>query len=127
MFWKIPKWCVCLIVLAGCENLNGLYSDAPSRPQTVALQAQRPAPGEITLLPQSLPVYGATDAADTGYNHRAMKPQKSGAKKYSCGSGKRCSNISSCEEARYLLKHCGLRRLDRDGDGVPCETICPGG
>ena len=53
-------------LLAGCENLNGLYSDAPSQPQTVALQAQRPAPGEMALLPQSLPVYDATDAVDTG-------------------------------------------------------------
>jgi prophage muMc02, nuclease len=30
------------------------------------LQAQRPAPGEMALLPQSLPVYDATDAVDTG-------------------------------------------------------------
>lgn len=117
----------CLFVLIGCENLNGFYSDAPSQPQTVALQAQRPAPGEMALSPQSLPVYDAPDAVDTGYSPRAIKPQQSAAKKkYRCGSSKRCSNISSCEEARYLLEHCGLKRLDRDGDGIPCERLCGG-
>jgi len=113
-------------LLTGCENLNGLYSDAPSQPQTVALQAQRPESGEISLSPQSLPVYDTPGVADTGYSSPATKPQKSGTKKYRCGSGKRCSNISSCEEARYLLKHCGLKRLDRDGDGIPCENLCGG-
>ena len=27
-------------------------------------------------------------------------------------------------EARFYLTQCGLARLDGDGDGVPCETIC---
>ena len=37
---------------------------------------------------------------------------------------KTCSKISSCAEARYLLTHCGYKRLDRDQDGIPCESIC---
>jgi hypothetical protein len=32
--------------------------------------------------------------------------------------------MSSCAEARFPLQSCGLTRLDGDGDGVPCETIC---
>ncbi len=50
-----------------------------------------------------------------------VKPSK---KRYSCGRKRYCSNISSCEEAYYLLEHCGLRRLDRDRDGIPCESLC---
>lgn len=37
---------------------------------------------------------------------------------------KRCKNIKTCDEARYLLKECGLTYLDNDGDGVPCESLC---
>nr|WP_255840606.1 excalibur calcium-binding domain-containing protein [Pseudomonas benzenivorans] len=32
--------------------------------------------------------------------------------------------MSSCEEAKFHLKSCGLNSLDRDGDGVPCENLC---
>lgn len=37
-----------------------------------------------------------------------------------------CTQMSSCEQAKQALK-CGNTRLDRDKDGVPCESICPGG
>jgi hypothetical protein len=32
--------------------------------------------------------------------------------------------MTSCEEARFYLEQCGAKRLDRDHDGIPCETIC---
>ena len=41
-----------------------------------------------------------------------------------CGSKKHCSQMSSCEEARYYLAQCGIKTLDGDGDGVPCEELC---
>lgn len=47
--------------------------------------------------------------------------------KYKCDKSKYCKHISSCEEAKFLLKQCGMKRLDRDKDGVPCENICSGG
>jgi hypothetical protein len=34
------------------------------------------------------------------------------------------SEMVSCAEARFYLKECGLARLDGDGDGVPCESLC---
>lgn len=37
-----------------------------------------------------------------------------------------CGQMTSCEQAKQALK-CGNTRLDRDKDGVPCESICPGG
>jgi len=41
-----------------------------------------------------------------------------------CGSKTTCGEMVSCSEARYYLSSCGLTRLDRDNDGVPCESIC---
>lgn len=43
--------------------------------------------------------------------------------KYSCQK-KTCSAMSSCEEAKYQLFSCGNSSLDRDKDGIPCESIC---
>jgi micrococcal nuclease len=42
----------------------------------------------------------------------------------SCGSKKHCSEMSSCEEAKYYLVQCGVQSLDADGDGTPCENLC---
>ncbi len=53
----------------------------------------------------------------TYYHHKTQS-------KFHCGSKKYCSQMSSCEEAYFYLRECGLKRLDRDGDGVPCERLC---
>lgn len=41
-----------------------------------------------------------------------------------CGKKRYCKEMSSCEEAMFFLKECGLPGLDRDGDGIPCESLC---
>lgn len=43
---------------------------------------------------------------------------------YACGSKTYCSEMVTCEEAKYYLNSCGLSRLDGDKDGTPCEAIC---
>lgn len=30
----------------------------------------------------------------------------------------------NCAEATYYLQACELKRLDGDGDGIPCEALC---
>lgn len=41
-----------------------------------------------------------------------------------CGKKKHCSAMSSCEEAKHYLAQCGIKSLDGNGDGVPCEKLC---
>lgn len=41
-----------------------------------------------------------------------------------CGKKKYCSEMSSCEEAKHYLAQCGIKSLDGNGDGVPCEKLC---
>ena len=41
-----------------------------------------------------------------------------------CGNKKRCSQMASCEEAKYYLTQCGVKSLDGNGDGIPCENLC---
>lgn len=42
-----------------------------------------------------------------------------------CGPKTSCTQMSSCAEAKQYLA-CGLRSLDGDGDGTPCEGLCGG-
>jgi micrococcal nuclease len=41
-----------------------------------------------------------------------------------CGHKRHCAQMASCEEARFYLHSCGVRSLDSNGDGEPCERLC---
>jgi len=43
-----------------------------------------------------------------------------------CGNKHKCSEMKSCKEAYFYLKNCGITKLDRDKDGIPCENLCKG-
>ena len=43
-----------------------------------------------------------------------------------CGHKKHCSQMSSCDEAHFYLTRCGVKSLDRNNNGVPCEELCSG-
>jgi hypothetical protein len=40
---------------------------------------------------------------------------------FSCDGRTYCSQMISCDEARYFLQHCPNVKMDGDHDGVPCE------
>jgi endonuclease YncB( thermonuclease family) len=54
----------------------------------------------------------------------ADRPTKKQKSRFSCGGKRTCGQMSSCAEARFYLEQCGVHRLDRDRDGIPCESIC---
>jgi hypothetical protein len=67
-----------------------------------------------------------------GQTHKA-KPIKTTVQSYlptqtqtsaNCRSKRYCKQMANCAEAQYYLHQCGLTRLDGDGDGVPCESLC---
>lgn len=44
------------------------------------------------------------------------------ASAFACDGRTRCSQMTSCEEATYFVKHCPNTKMDGDNDGVPCES-----
>ena len=47
---------------------------------------------------------------------------------FRCDGRTRCSQMTSCEEAKFFLKSCTGVEMDGDRDGIPCETQwCTGG
>lgn len=77
-----------------------------TQPTSVPVQATQ-APGQPTQVPQVQPTL----------------PPVSG---WNCDCSRLCSEMESCDEAYFQLQ-CGCSERDSDGDGVPCESICPGG
>lgn len=49
----------------------------------------------------------------------ALKP--TAASPYRCDGRTRCSQMTSCAEATWFLKHCPGVQMDGNRDGVPCE------
>ena len=47
------------------------------------------------------------------------------AQSWSCTPRRLCTQITTCEEARYYLEQCSWGyKLDGDSDGIPCEKLC---
>ena len=40
---------------------------------------------------------------------------------YTCDGRKHCSQMHSCEEAKFFLQNCPNTKMDGDNDGTPCE------
>jgi hypothetical protein len=77
---------------------------------------QQPSPEQPTQVQQQAPTQPPPPVS-------TQPPQPQGA---SCGGASTCGEMSSCEQA-YACLAAGDSGLDRDHDGVPCESICPGG
>lgn len=41
---------------------------------------------------------------------------------YQCDGRRYCSQMNSCEEAKYFLRNCPGTEMDGDHDGIPCES-----
>lgn len=40
---------------------------------------------------------------------------------FTCDGRTRCTQMTSCAEATYFLRHCPNTTMDGDHDGIPCE------
>lgn len=52
------------------------------------------------------------------------QPTQPWAHRHACGNKRHCKEMANCQEAKYYLSQCGLTGLDRDRDGIPCESLC---
>lgn len=41
--------------------------------------------------------------------------------RFRCDGRTHCSQMTSCEEAKFFLKNCPGTKMDGDNDGIPCE------
>jgi len=55
----------------------------------------------------------------------ASPPAEAGAVSIDCArAGVSCRALESCAQACGYLHQCSLDKLDRDKDGIPCESLC---
>lgn len=62
--------------------------------------------------------WGAAPEAGTA---QSMPTSNSSDARFQCDGRIYCSQMTSCDEAKYFLKSCPGTQMDGDNDGVPCE------
>jgi len=64
----------------------------------------------------------AAAASSAAATPREIAPAPTAASsRFNCDGRKYCSQMTSCDEAKYFLANCPGTKMDGDGDGIPCE------
>lgn len=106
------------------ENKRGFWADNICvTPTPTSIPTSIPLPTRVppTSVP-NIPIYIPPTEIP-----QQVAPQSNSGGGFSCNCSKACGAMSSCDEAYFQLNNCGCSKRDGDHDGVPCETICPGG
>lgn len=71
-------------------------------------------------------LHPSTQAALHAQPHVTAHPKTAPVMLYdmACGRKHLCSQMASCDEARFYFNDCGVRTLDGNRDGIPCESLC---
>ena len=82
---------------------------------------------EQTSLQETQPVVTHQAAEPTAEDRSWIKPrdaapaQNEPTSQFKCDGRTHCSQMTSCAEAEYFLKHCPNTQMDGNNDGEPCE------
>ena len=106
---RVPTVSLLCVCLAACQPIVDRAAD-----NIAATVSERVVAGvETALADQPIAAMAtAAPATDSG--------------EFSCTPSKTCSRMETCEEALHHLTVCGNKRLDGDGDGIPCQSLCGG-
>lgn len=66
--------------------------------------------------------YQQPSASSDTQTRSPFQRQQSGS--LTCGTKNTCKQMTSCQEAKHYLNVCGVKSLDGNKDGVPCESLC---
>ncbi|QNA89324.1 excalibur calcium-binding domain-containing protein [Massilia sp. Dwa41.01b] len=63
----------------------------------------------------------AVEVDDPDEDIRAIDFKHVSQPAFACDGRTHCSQMTSCDEAKYFVDHCPDVKMDGDHDGVPCE------
>jgi hypothetical protein len=66
-------------------------------------------------------ILSITVAAGLAMINPAGAEKQDSNQKYKCDGRTHCSQMTSCEEAKFFIKNCPNTKMDGNNDGIPCE------
>jgi hypothetical protein len=60
----------------------------------------------------------------TGADGAIAEDDRAESDEFKCSGKRTCKQMASCDEAKFYLSKCGVKSLDGDRDGVPCNRLC---
>ncbi len=98
------------------SNVNTTSTENNNNVNTSTQPVIQPVNQNTNTKPAAQPVVNANTTPPSNTNKSASG--------FSCSMSKSCDDMVSCDEAYYYLNTCAKTSLDRDKDGVPCESLC---
>jgi len=85
-------------------------------------QASAPTAESTKRAPQAPPVETTTPEPQASASSEVITtPEPQMSPQFRCDGRTRCSQMTSCAEARFFLTNCPGTQMDGDNDGIPCE------
>lgn len=116
---------IAALAIAAIVAIGGYVYSRSTPPRPDGIESARPAASASTAA--SLRESVAAPAPDSASSSRPAPVRSStqSSPGFVCDGRQHCSQMSSCAEAEYFLRHCPDTKMDGDGDGEPCERQCP--
>ncbi len=116
---------------AADAHIAGVPRLAQSKPKSRPHRKGQSADSPISKVVGGLVMVALASVAYTSYKERSTparphtiveaQPETRG-EAFTCAGKRHCSEMSSCAEATYYLRHCPNTEMDGDSDGIPCES-----
>lgn len=129
MNWLIGIAVISILFAIGVKMYNQIMviitpkqENIPIATPTQVEETQPQVPQPITQTP---PIKNRVQVIEPKQKYvqlKQAKPQETTTNSiYQCDGRKYCSQMTSCEEAKFFIRNCEDTRMDGDGDGTPCE------
>jgi hypothetical protein len=74
--------------------------------------------GLVTIVPSEKDIKSENKSNPSSYS---SGKNNNSVSRFKCDGRTFCSQMTSCEEAKFFLKNCPNTKMDGNNDGVPCE------
>jgi hypothetical protein len=126
--WAITVFVVLLVIAVGAFGYycyKFVERQAPSQQSAVVTPITTPEPqASPSVAVSKTRAYAPPPAEITTPQPQefvASEPAPPASVQYRCDGRTRCSQMTSCDEAKFFVRNCPGTQMDGDSDGVPCE------
>ncbi|ALN61039.1 Cold shock protein [Lysobacter antibioticus] len=116
---------IAALAIAAMVAVGGYVYSRSSPPRLDGTGFARPAASASSAAQARPSVAAPAPDSASSSGSASVRSSTQSSQGFVCDGRQHCSQMSSCAEAEYFLRHCPDTRMDGDSDGEPCEQQCP--